>query len=61
MQLTYTAFVLGSLATLAAANAPAKREFQFPDTVPMHKRQTSGPAYECHASCGEFSFFLPML
>ncbi|KAF4975022.1 hypothetical protein FZEAL_8143 [Fusarium zealandicum] len=50
MQLTYTAVVLGSLA--AVASASVKREFQFPDTVPLSRRQTSGPEYECHANCG---------
>ncbi|KAM5344971.1 hypothetical protein ACJ41O_010833 [Fusarium nematophilum] len=49
MQLTYTV-VLGSLASLAAASI--KREFQFPDSVPLSRRQTSGPEYECHANCG---------
>ncbi|KAM0434043.1 hypothetical protein ACHAPT_003987 [Fusarium lateritium] len=50
MQLTYAAVVLGSLAALASA--ATKREFQFPDSVPLHRRQPSGPEYQCHANCG---------
>ncbi|RMJ19655.1 hypothetical protein BHE90_001715 [Fusarium euwallaceae] len=50
MQLTYTAVILGSLASLASANV--KRELPFPDSVPLHKRQPSGAEYECHADCG---------
>ncbi|POR33768.1 Uncharacterized protein TPAR_06042 [Tolypocladium paradoxum] len=41
---------LGSLASAAAAAAAPG--FQFPDTVPLEKRQTEGPAYQCHANCG---------
>lgn len=27
--------------------------FEFPDFVPLHRRQDPGtPAYECHANCG---------
>jgi hypothetical protein len=27
--------------------------FQFPEFVPLHRRQEAGtPAYECHANCG---------
>ncbi|PNY28911.1 Uncharacterized protein TCAP_01171 [Tolypocladium capitatum] len=37
---------LGSLASAAAAG------FQFPDAVPLERRQTDGPAYQCHANCG---------
>ncbi|KAF5012458.1 hypothetical protein FDECE_1510 [Fusarium decemcellulare] len=50
MQLTYTAVVLGSQATLASGLT--QREFQFPDSVPLSRRQTSGPEYQCHANCG---------
>ncbi|KAJ4322227.1 hypothetical protein N0V84_004941 [Fusarium piperis] len=50
MQLTYTAVILGSLAALASATV--KRELPFPDSVPLHKRQPSGPEYQCHANCG---------
>ncbi|KAJ4141807.1 hypothetical protein NW754_014596 [Fusarium falciforme] len=50
MQLTYTAVILGSLASLASATV--KRELPFPDSVPLHKRQPSGPEYQCHANCG---------
>lgn len=50
MQLTYTAVILGSLASLASATV--KRELPFPDSVPLHKRQPSGAEYECHADCG---------
>ncbi|RSL62626.1 hypothetical protein CEP54_005632 [Fusarium duplospermum] len=50
MQLTYTAVILGSLASLVSANV--KRELPFPDSVPLHKRQPSGAEYECHADCG---------
>ncbi|RSL89040.1 hypothetical protein CEP51_001418 [Fusarium floridanum] len=50
MQLTYTAVILGSLASLASANV--KRELPFPASVPLHKRQPSGAEYECHADCG---------
>ncbi|TQV95623.1 hypothetical protein V2A60_000808 [Cordyceps javanica] len=39
---------VGSMASLASAGVG----FQFPDTVPLHKRQVTGPAYECHANCG---------
>ncbi|KPM36791.1 hypothetical protein AK830_g9778 [Neonectria ditissima] len=56
MQLTLTALTLGSLATLASANAlfnaSARRSFEFPESVPMHKRAVTGAAYECHANCG---------
>ncbi|UPK94395.1 hypothetical protein LCI18_005330 [Fusarium solani-melongenae] len=50
MQLTYTAVILASLASLASATV--KRELPFPDSVPLHKRQPSGPEYQCHANCG---------
>ncbi|KAL2677091.1 hypothetical protein Neosp_010858 [[Neocosmospora] mangrovei] len=50
MQLTYTAVILGSLASLASATV--KRELPFPDSVPLHKRQPSGAEYQCHADCG---------
>ncbi|KAJ4233268.1 hypothetical protein NW759_002049 [Fusarium solani] len=50
MQLAYTAVILGSLASLASATV--KRELPFPDSVPLHKRQPSGPEYQCHANCG---------
>ncbi|WAO94095.1 Hypothetical protein NCS54_01166300 [Fusarium falciforme] len=50
MQLTYTAVILGSVASLASATV--KRELPFPDSVPLHKRQPSGPEYQCHANCG---------
>lgn len=53
MQLTYTAVILGSLAALASATV-VKRELPFPDSVPLHKRQPSGPEYQCHANCGMF-------
>ncbi|EGX90683.1 hypothetical protein CCM_07103 [Cordyceps militaris CM01] len=39
---------VGSLASLASAGVG----FQFPDAVPLNKRQVTGPAYECHANCG---------
>ncbi|CAM1508020.1 Fc.00g048680.m01.CDS01 [Cosmosporella sp. VM-42] len=50
MQLTHTTFALSSLATLATATVNVG--FQFFDTVALNKRQTSGPAYECHSNCG---------
>ncbi|KAF7562311.1 hypothetical protein G7046_g1820 [Stylonectria norvegica] len=50
MQLTCIALGLGSLATLAAASA--RSGFEFPDSVPLSRRQTSGPVYECHSNCG---------
>ncbi|KAJ6786641.1 hypothetical protein PWT90_09405 [Aphanocladium album] len=39
---------IGSVASLASASVG----FEFPAAVPLSKRQTSGPAYECHANCG---------
>ncbi|KAJ4165656.1 hypothetical protein LMH87_007280 [Akanthomyces muscarius] len=39
---------VGSIASLASASAG----FEFPAAVPLSKRQTSGPAYNCHANCG---------
>ncbi|CAG7946607.1 unnamed protein product [Penicillium nalgiovense] len=43
---------LVSLAAFACAVISASA-FQFPDFVPLHKRQEPGtPAYECHANCG---------
>ncbi|KAL6849218.1 hypothetical protein ACO1O0_008748 [Amphichorda felina] len=50
MQLISSILVLGSLASTAVALS--NLGFEFPDTVPMSKRQTSGPAYECHSDCG---------
>lgn len=41
----------GSLASVAvAASSPG---FIFPASVPLAKRQVSGPAYECHSDCGK--------
>lgn len=39
---------VGSMASLASASVG----FEFPASVPLSKRQTSGPAYNCHANCG---------
>ncbi|KID94846.1 hypothetical protein MAJ_09198, partial [Metarhizium majus ARSEF 297] len=50
MRFTASALAIGAVASLAAA--VANPDFSFPDIVPMAKRQTSGPAYQCHASCG---------
>ncbi|EFY98091.1 hypothetical protein X797_009064 [Metarhizium robertsii] len=50
MRFTASALAIGAVASLAAA--VANPDFNFPDIVPMAKRQTSGPAYQCHASCG---------
>ena len=46
------------VASLAAASvlalvSAAPEPFVFPDAVPLDKRQTSGPKYECHANCGK--------
>lgn len=43
-----TSAIVGILAASSVATA-----FQFPDNVPMDKRQTEGPSYECHANCGK--------
>mgnify|MGYP000871441820 CR=1 FL=1 len=51
MQRVAQIVALGSLASSAVA--VARTGFEFPDSVPMHKRQTSGPSYECHANCGK--------
>ncbi|CAP86728.1 hypothetical protein EN45_049290 [Penicillium chrysogenum] len=41
-----------NLAAFACAVIGASA-FEFPDFVPLHKRQEPGtPAYECHANCG---------
>ncbi|KAM3546953.1 hypothetical protein ARSEF1564_000266 [Beauveria bassiana] len=40
---------VGSAVSLASAGSIG---FEFPASVPLSKRQTSGPAYECHANCG---------
>ncbi|KAM3532130.1 hypothetical protein NHJ13051_000506 [Beauveria bassiana] len=40
---------VGSAVSLAYAGSIG---FEFPASVPLSKRQTSGPAYECHANCG---------
>ncbi|KAJ6150415.1 hypothetical protein N7471_001614 [Penicillium samsonianum] len=41
-----------NLAAFACAVISASA-FEFPDFVPLHKRQDPGtPAYECHANCG---------
>lgn len=62
LRLTYTLSIMhfiaslvavGSVATLASASVG----FQFPDSVPLSKRQVSGPAYECHANCGMYQLF----
>jgi hypothetical protein len=45
----FTVAVAAPVLALASASAA---EFQFPDSVPMHKRQTSGPKFECHSACG---------
>ncbi|UNI18589.1 hypothetical protein JDV02_004847 [Purpureocillium takamizusanense] len=50
MHLAASLIALGSLA--ASAAAAAAPGYQYPDFVPLHKRQTSGPSYECHANCG---------
>jgi hypothetical protein len=43
---------LVNLAAFACAVIGASA-FEFPDFVPLHKRQEPGtPAYECHANCG---------
>ncbi|KAJ6438245.1 hypothetical protein O9K51_08837 [Purpureocillium lavendulum] len=49
MHFAASIIALGSLA--ASAAAAAAPGFQFPAAVPLDKRQTSGPAYECHAHC----------
>ncbi|QPG96433.1 hypothetical protein C2857_004178 [Epichloe festucae Fl1] len=51
MRFAASAVVLGSVASMAAAVASPPLDF-YPDVVPMNKRHTSGPGYECHASCG---------
>lgn len=46
-----TFFTLACMAVSATA-------FQYPDFVPLHRRQDPGtPEYDCHANCGEFRFF----
>ncbi|KAM3443632.1 hypothetical protein MY4824_000518 [Beauveria thailandica] len=40
---------VGSAVSLASAGSIG---FEFPASVPLSKRQTSGPAYDCHANCG---------
>lgn len=50
MQLTQSIVVLGSLT--ASAIAVARPAFVIPDFVPVERRQTSGPVYECHSDCG---------
>jgi hypothetical protein len=50
MRFLASAVIIGSAATLATA--AAKPDFEFPSVVPLARRQTSGPDYECHASCG---------
>ncbi|OAQ65021.1 hypothetical protein VFPPC_13982 [Pochonia chlamydosporia 170] len=50
MRFAVSAIIVGSLASTAIA--AANPGFDFPDAVPVAKRQTSGPSYECHASCG---------
>lgn len=42
-----TSAAVGLLAASAVATA-----FEFPASVPMNKRQTEGPSYDCHANCG---------
>lgn len=54
MRFTASALAIGAVASLAAAVANPDF-FSFPDIVPMAKRQTSGPAYQCHASCGQYT------
>lgn len=45
---------LVNLAALACAVISASA-FDFPEFVPLHRRQEAGtPAYECHANCGMF-------
>ncbi|OAA71474.1 hypothetical protein ISF_02025 [Cordyceps fumosorosea ARSEF 2679] len=48
MHFVATLAAVGSVASLASARVG----FQFPDTVPLAKRQVTGAAYECHANCG---------
>ncbi|TWU73413.1 hypothetical protein ED733_003695 [Metarhizium rileyi] len=50
MRITASTLLVGAL--VSVATALARPGFQFPDAVPLAKRQTSGPSYECHASCG---------
>ncbi|ODA82461.1 hypothetical protein RJ55_00968 [Drechmeria coniospora] len=52
MRVTTSVVVLGSLASAVAAAAAAAGSFQFPESVPLHSRQTQGPSYQCHANCG---------
>lgn len=51
MHLIPSILALCSMASTAVA--VSKVSFEFPDSVPMSKRQTDGPSYECHADCGE--------
>lgn len=45
---------LVNVAAFACAAISASA-FEFPDFVPLHRRQDPGtPAYECHANCGMF-------
>ena len=45
-----TILAIGSV--VSAAAAVSKVGFEFPADVPLNKRQTEGPRYECHANCG---------
>lgn len=36
----------------ASPSYGAIKGFQFPDAVPIEKRQVSGPQFECHSACG---------
>ncbi|KND93681.1 hypothetical protein TOPH_01411 [Tolypocladium ophioglossoides CBS 100239] len=53
MRFAACVIALGSVASAAAAAAAAAAPgFQFPDAVPLEKRQTDDPSYQCHANCG---------
>ncbi|KAK0383648.1 hypothetical protein NLU13_9559 [Sarocladium strictum] len=47
-----TLFSVAVAAPLMVLASASPREFQFPDSVPLNKRQTSGPKFECHSACG---------
>jgi hypothetical protein len=47
---SFAIYTLLACATLSVALDP---RFEFPDTVPLVKRQQPGtPQYECHEDCG---------
>lgn len=52
MHMSSSVVALGSMFTMAVA-VSSRGVLEFPDSVPMEKRQPTGAAYDCHSDCGK--------